>query len=71
MVDAGGEVDLRGLERVVGREGDAQEEHAGGVGAVGLHIATRQYAYRCDHPREVGHRVELFERRRYGNVQGP
>lgn len=36
VVDAGGEVDLRGLERVVGRERDAQEEDTGRVWGVGL-----------------------------------
>lgn len=40
VVDAGGEVDLRGLERVVGREGDAQEEDTGGVWGVGLRAST-------------------------------
>lgn len=36
MVDAGGEVDLRGLEGVVGGESDAQEEDTRGIRAVGL-----------------------------------
>ena len=31
MVDAGSEVDLRGLERVVGREVDCEEEYTTGV----------------------------------------
>lgn len=36
VVDAGSKVDLRGLERVVGRERDAQEEDTRRVGRVGL-----------------------------------
>lgn len=31
VVDAGSEVDLRGLERVVGREVDCEEEYTAGV----------------------------------------
>lgn len=31
VVDTGGEVDLRGLERVVGREVDCEEEYTAGV----------------------------------------
>jgi hypothetical protein len=31
VVNAGGEVDLRGLEGVVGREVDCEEEYAAGV----------------------------------------
>lgn len=36
MVDAGGEVDLRGLEGVVGGEVDGKEEDAAGVRRVTL-----------------------------------
>ena len=52
MIDAGGEVDLWGLEGVVGREGDAQEEHAGGVRAVRLSkkSATVDYSSRVPEP---------------------
>lgn len=38
VVDAGGKVDLRGLEGVVGREVDRQEEHAASVRRVALHV---------------------------------
>jgi len=35
VVDAGSEVNLRGLERVIGRESNAQEEHSGRIWTVG------------------------------------
>ena len=36
MIDAGCEVDLRGLERVVGRKVDSKEEDTAGVWAITL-----------------------------------
>lgn len=40
VVDAGGEVDLRGLEGVVGGEVNSEEEDAAGVGRVALVVSV-------------------------------
>jgi hypothetical protein len=43
VVDACGEVDLGGLEGVVGREVDRKEEDTAGVGGVRLKFVVSQY----------------------------
>lgn len=40
MIDAGSEVDLRGFERVIGREVDIKEENAAGVWRVPLRFVS-------------------------------
>lgn len=47
VIDAGGEVDLWGLEGVIGGESDAQEEHAGGVRAVRLSKMLAAVDFEC------------------------
>lgn len=49
MVDAGGEVDLRGLERVVGREVDGEEEDTARVWRITLLVVS--VWSRCKSPR--------------------
>lgn len=61
VIDAGGEVNLWGLERVVGRESNAQEEHAGRVRTIGLWRHSGSATVKPDMGRRSGTGTELAQ----------